>query len=79
MAIGSVKPISEVKAGDWVLTAEPGKKKKEKHKVKEVIVTKTDRDYVDVVVATKSGPKTIQTTKHHQFYEISRNTWTHSG
>jgi hypothetical protein len=76
MAIGSVKPISEVKAGDWVLTAEPGKKKKEKHKVKEVIVTKTDRDYVDVVVATKSGPKTIQTTKHHQFYEISRNTWT---
>ncbi|MFF9626852.1 LamG-like jellyroll fold domain-containing protein [Streptomyces griseosporeus] len=79
MANGTVKPISEVKAGDWVLTAEPGKKKKEKHKVKEVIVTKTDRDYVDVVVATKSGPKTIQTTKHHQFYEISRNAWTQAG
>ncbi|MGW5659347.1 LamG-like jellyroll fold domain-containing protein [Streptomyces sp. NPDC003758] len=79
MANGLVKPISQVKAGDWVLTAEPGKDKKEKHRVKEVIVTKTDREYVDVVVATKSGPKTIQTTKHHQFYEVSRDTWTQAG
>ncbi|MFJ7190264.1 hypothetical protein [Streptomyces bacillaris] len=60
MANGTVKPISEVKAGDQVLTAEPGKKEKEKHKVKEVIVTKTDRDYVDVVVKTDAGPKTIE-------------------
>ncbi|MFF9277608.1 LamG-like jellyroll fold domain-containing protein [Streptomyces griseosporeus] len=79
MANAVTKPISEIKPGDWVLTAEPGKKEKEKHKVKAVIVTKTDRDYVDVVVATKSGPKTIQTTKHHQFYEVSRNTWTQAG
>ncbi|QCW77971.1 hypothetical protein EQG64_12700 [Streptomyces sp. S6] len=79
MANGTVKPISEVKAGDQVLTAEPGKKEKEKHKVKEVIVTKTDRDYVDVVVKTDAGPKTIETTKHHQFYEITRNSWTQAG
>ncbi|WP_143570491.1 LamG-like jellyroll fold domain-containing protein [Streptomyces acidiscabies] len=79
MANGTVKPISEVKAGDYVLTAEPGKKEKEKHRVKEVIVTKTDRDYVDVVVDTKSGPKTIQTTEHHQFYEVSENRWTQAG
>ncbi|WP_342748541.1 LamG-like jellyroll fold domain-containing protein [Streptomyces thermovulgaris] len=79
MANGTVKPISEVKVGDYVLTAEPGKKKKEKHRVKAVIVTKTDRNYVDVVVDTKAGLKTIQTTKHHQFYEISRNTWTQAG
>ncbi|MBH0245354.1 hypothetical protein I3W98_24695 [Streptomyces cavourensis] len=79
MANGTVKPISEVKAGDQVLTAEPGKKEKEKHKVKEVIVTKTDRDYVDVVVKTDAGPKTIETTKHHQFYEIVRNSWTQAG
>ncbi|MGW7363622.1 LamG-like jellyroll fold domain-containing protein [Streptomyces sp. NPDC054841] len=79
MANGMTKPISEIKVGDYVLTAEPGKKKKEKHRVKAVIVTKTDRDYVDVVVATKAGPKTIQTTKHHQFYEASRNAWTQAG
>ncbi|MEW2634830.1 LamG-like jellyroll fold domain-containing protein [Streptomyces sp. NPDC048389] len=79
MANATTKPISEVKVGDYVLTAEPGKKEKEKHKVKKVIVTKTDRHYVDVVVATKAGPKTIQTTKHHQFYESTRNSWTQAG
>ncbi|MCS0637856.1 LamG domain-containing protein [Streptomyces sp. LP05-1] len=76
MANGTVKPISRVKAGDTVLTAEPGSKKKEKHKVKAVIVTKTDKEYVDVVVSTKAGPRTIQTTRHHQFYEVIRNSWT---
>ncbi|MFB7557105.1 polymorphic toxin-type HINT domain-containing protein [Streptomyces brevispora] len=76
LANGTTKPISEVKVGDYVLTAEPGKKKQEKHKVKEVFVTKTDRGYVDVVVDTKSGRKTIQTTKHHQFYEATKNAWT---
>ncbi|WP_269783582.1 LamG-like jellyroll fold domain-containing protein [Streptomyces sp. QHH-9511] len=79
LADGTTKPISKVKVGDYVLTAEPGKKKKEKHRVKRVIVTKTDRNYVDVVVSTKSGPKTIQSTKHHQFYEVSRNAWTQAG
>ncbi|MFJ8842731.1 Hint domain-containing protein [Streptomyces cyaneofuscatus] len=53
MANGTVKPISEVKAGD--------------------------RNYVDVVVKTDAGPKTIETTKHHQFYEIIRNSWTQAG
>ncbi|MFI6951763.1 Hint domain-containing protein [Streptomyces sp. NPDC050422] len=76
MANATTKPISEIKVGDYVLTAEPGKKKKEKYKVKAVIVTKTDRDFVDVVVSTKSGPKTIQTTKHHQFYESTKDAWT---
>ncbi|GGT97338.1 hypothetical protein GCM10010272_47860 [Streptomyces lateritius] len=79
LADGTTKQISKVKAGDYVLTAEPGKKTQEKHRVKEVIITKTDRDYVDVVVATKAGPKTIQTTKHHQFYEATRNSWTQAG
>ncbi|MEU2234318.1 LamG-like jellyroll fold domain-containing protein [Streptomyces vietnamensis] len=79
LADGKTKKISEVKAGDKVLTAEPGKKTKEVHEVKQVIVTKTDRDYVDVTVATKAGPKTIQTTKHHQFYESTRDSWTQAG
>ncbi|MEV6200581.1 LamG-like jellyroll fold domain-containing protein [Streptomyces sp. NPDC051771] len=79
MADGKTKEIAQVKAGDKVMTAEPGKKTKEVHEVKEVIVTKTDRDYVDVSIATKSGRKTIQTTEHHQFYESTRNAWTQAG
>ncbi|WP_240118379.1 LamG-like jellyroll fold domain-containing protein [Streptomyces sp. MUM 2J] len=79
MAAGVTKLISQVKAGDYILTAEPGKKDKEKHRVAAVIVTKTDRDYVDVTVATPAGPKTIHTTEHHQFYEATRNAWTQAG
>ncbi|MFD6372150.1 RHS repeat-associated core domain-containing protein [Streptomyces roseolus] len=79
MADGKTKEIAEVKVGDKVMTAEPGKKTKEVHEVKEVIVTKTDRDYVDVSLATKSGRKTIQTTEHHQFYESTLNAWTQAG
>ncbi|MFJ8298943.1 LamG-like jellyroll fold domain-containing protein [Streptomyces sp. NPDC094447] len=79
MADGTTKQISKVKAGDKVLTAEPGKKTQEIHEVKQVIVTKTDRDYVDVTVKTEAGPKTIETTEHHQFYESTRNAWTQAG
>ncbi|OKJ52270.1 Teneurin-1 [Streptomyces sp. CB02009] len=79
MADGTTKQISKVKAGDKVLTAEPGKKTKEIHEVKQVIVTKTDRDYVDVTIVAKAGRKTIETTKHHQFYESTRNAWTQAG
>ncbi|MYS11447.1 Teneurin-1, partial [Streptomyces sp. SID6041] len=79
MADGTTKQISKVKAGDKVLTAEPGKKTKEIHEVKQVIVTKTDRDYVDVTIVAKAGRKTIETTEHHQFYESTRNAWTQAG
>ncbi|MGW1927121.1 polymorphic toxin-type HINT domain-containing protein [Streptomyces massasporeus] len=79
LADGTTKEISKVKAGDRVLTAEPGKKTREVHEVKQVIVTKTDRDYVDVTVMTEAGPKTIQTTEHHQFYESTRDSWTQAG
>ncbi|WLQ42662.1 hypothetical protein P8A22_23600 [Streptomyces laculatispora] len=64
------------RSGATSLTAEPGKRKKEKHKVKAVIVTTTDREFVDVVVATNSGPKTIQTTEHHQPHESTEDAWT---
>ncbi|MCX4609675.1 LamG-like jellyroll fold domain-containing protein [Streptomyces mirabilis] len=76
MATGTTKQINKIKTGDYVLTAAPGEKKKEKHRVDRVIITHTDHDFVDVTVATKSGPKTIHTTKHHQFYDATTNTWT---
>ncbi len=76
LAAGLSKPISQVKVGDLVLTAAPGDKKKERHRVDRVIVTKTDHDFVDVTVATKTGSQTIHTTKHHQFYDATTNSWT---
>ncbi|MFC3578469.1 LamG-like jellyroll fold domain-containing protein [Streptomyces yaanensis] len=76
LASGAAKPISEVKVGDYVLTAEPGKKKKEAHKVTKVHITTHDRDYVRVTVATKDGPRTLDTTALHQIYNATTKTWT---
>ncbi|MFD9795021.1 LamG-like jellyroll fold domain-containing protein [Streptomyces sp. NPDC059070] len=76
LAGGAARPISQVKVGDLVLTAEPGKDKKEVHKVTEVHVTKHDRDFVDLTVATKEGPEPLHTTALHQIYETTAKTWT---
>ncbi|WP_328725465.1 LamG-like jellyroll fold domain-containing protein [Streptomyces sp. NBC_00259] len=76
LANGSAKPISEVKVGDHVLTAEPGKKGKEVHKVTKVHVTTHDRDYVRVTVGTKDGHRALETTALHQIYNATNKTWT---
>ncbi|MFB7240489.1 LamG-like jellyroll fold domain-containing protein [Streptomyces sp. NPDC056269] len=76
LASGNTKPISEVKAGDKVLTSEPGKQGKETHEVTKVHVTNHDRDYVTVTVRTADGEQKLQTTALHQIYDASTNTWT---
>ncbi|MFE3494290.1 LamG-like jellyroll fold domain-containing protein [Streptomyces sp. NPDC059175] len=76
LASGATKAIAKVKPGDYVLTAEPGKKTKEAHKVTKVHVTTHDRDYVTVTVATKDGPKKIETTALHQIYNSTTQSWT---
>jgi RHS repeat-associated protein len=75
MASGATKAISQVKTGDHVLTAEPGKKKKEIHKVTQVHVTTHDRDFVTLTVQTKNGPRKIDTTASHQIYNSTTKTW----
>ncbi|MGA5703631.1 RHS repeat-associated core domain-containing protein [Peterkaempfera bronchialis] len=76
LAAGHTKPISQIQVGDLIFNAAPGNKKNETHHVDAVIVTKADHDFVDVTIATESGPKTIQTTRHHQFYDATTDTWT---
>ncbi|WP_414169926.1 LamG-like jellyroll fold domain-containing protein [Streptoverticillium reticulum] len=57
MADGSSKPIEQIKAGDQVRNAVPGKPgATEVHKVDKVIVTRTDHDFVDVSVAPTTKP-----------------------
>lgn len=76
LANGSTKAINQVKPGDFVLTAEPGTDQKEKHKVTKVHVTTHDRDFVTVTIATKQGPKTLNTTALHQIYDSTTKSWT---
>ncbi|MDJ0383208.1 LamG-like jellyroll fold domain-containing protein [Streptomyces sp. G-G2] len=50
MADGTAKPIDQVKAGDEVENAAPGKDDAQTHKVDKVIVTTTDHDFVDLTI-----------------------------
>ncbi|MFC3572429.1 LamG-like jellyroll fold domain-containing protein [Streptomyces yaanensis] len=78
MADGTTKRIDRIKVGDEVADSVPGAPGTQSHKVTRVIVTHTDRDFVDVAVApvkndgsTKPGARAahLTTTFHHPFYD----------
>jgi len=50
MADGTSRPISQVKVGDQVANSVPGDATLQTHAVQKVIVTQTDRDFVDLTV-----------------------------
>ena len=78
MADGSSKSISQVKVGDKVADAVPGDRRGEVHRGERVIVTKTDRDFVGLTIATHdahggvSGVGKLTTTAYHPFYDITQ-------
>ncbi|MCD0450030.1 hypothetical protein LO762_12625 [Actinocorallia sp. API 0066] len=81
MADGSTKPISEIKVGDKVQSSVPGDDEPEIHTVEAVIVTKADRDYVDLKITTpeqgRAPPSVgkLTTTAHHKFYNITQSSF----
>ncbi|WP_316743236.1 LamG-like jellyroll fold domain-containing protein [Streptomyces sp. MK7] len=50
MADGTAKAIDQVKVGDTIADSVPGAKGTEAHKVTDVIVTRTDHDFVDLTI-----------------------------
>jgi hypothetical protein len=76
MADGSQKPISEVKIGDIIANSEPDSDALQHHTVTAIHVTKEDRDFVDILIATPSGTKTITSTAHHPFWDTTTHAWT---
>ncbi|XVV05954.1 polymorphic toxin-type HINT domain-containing protein [Actinosynnema sp. CA-248983] len=75
MADGTTKPIEDIKVGDRVANSEPGWERTEQHDVLAVIVTDSDKEYVDVAVAGPHGVETISATAHHPFYNATTDTW----
>jgi hypothetical protein len=57
LANGKSKAIDQVKVGDKVKNAIPGKSGTETHTVERVIVTTTDHDFVDLKIAPKRPSK----------------------
>ncbi|WIY02957.1 polymorphic toxin-type HINT domain-containing protein [Amycolatopsis mongoliensis] len=69
------EPIEAVKVGDSVTTGVPGKAATEQHVVTAVHVTDADRDFVELVIGTPAGARTITATAHHRFYDVSLGNW----
>ncbi|MEZ0096344.1 polymorphic toxin-type HINT domain-containing protein [Streptacidiphilus sp. EB129] len=63
MADGTSKPIDQVKVGDQITDAVPGKKGTQNHTVTAVIVTYTDHDFADVTIQPISQQSTTSTAK----------------
>ncbi|MDJ0383206.1 restriction endonuclease fold toxin-2 domain-containing protein [Streptomyces sp. G-G2] len=64
MADGTAKPIDQVKAGDEIKNAVPGKDEPQTHKVDKVIVTTTDHDFVDLTIAPTTENTSSPSTSH---------------
>ena len=41
-------------------------------------VTDTDTDFDDVTVSTPAGPRTITTTAHHLFWDVTTGSWSYA-
>jgi len=72
MADGPTRPIQEVKVGDEIENAQPNGHD-ENHRVDQVHVTRDDKDFTDLIVATPSGPATITSTQNHPYYDLTTN------
>jgi hypothetical protein len=79
MADGTSRSIDQVKPGDAVADATPTVAEgteDQTHTVTGTHVTVTDRNYVDVTVATADGSKTIVGTAHHLYWDATSRSWT---
>jgi hypothetical protein len=79
MADGKTRLISQIKTGDKVADASPAAgsgTQDQSHTVTATHVTYTDRDYVNVTIATGDGPETVIGTAHHLYWDATVHSWT---
>ncbi|MBR7829703.1 hypothetical protein KDK95_25580 [Actinospica sp. MGRD01-02] len=63
MADGTIEPIDHIKVGDEITDSAPGKTDTQTHKVKAVIVTHTDHDFVDVTIKPLAASRKTKLAK----------------
>ncbi|WP_406271969.1 polymorphic toxin-type HINT domain-containing protein [Streptomyces sp. NBC_00191] len=79
MADGSTKAIENVKNGDKILATDPETGETKAETVTALILTKDDKQYVDLTVKTKDGVGTVTATDHHPFWSTSEDAWLTAG
>lgn len=82
LADGSTKHIEEIKVGEKVVTTDPETGKTRAHKVIDTIVTKDDKEFVDLAITAPSGKTSgdsLIATITHPFWSPSEHTWVDGG
>jgi hypothetical protein len=72
LANGRIKRIDAVRVGGHIVSTDPITGVTKSEKVTNFIVTKTDRDFIDLTVATPDGAKAVTSTQHHPYWNESR-------
>ncbi|MCZ4099801.1 polymorphic toxin-type HINT domain-containing protein [Streptomyces sp. H39-C1] len=75
LANGATTTIDHVHVGDQVLATDPVTGTTKAETVTNVIVTKDDKDFTDLTLHTPTGSRTITSTQHHPYWDVSRYEW----
>ncbi|MFF2506029.1 polymorphic toxin-type HINT domain-containing protein [Streptomyces sp. NPDC058067] len=79
LADHATKPIKRVKVGDKILATDPETGRTESRTVLATIITKEDKNFVELSVHAGKNDGAIVTTTHHPFWSVSRHAWTDAG
>ncbi|MFE3607580.1 ricin-type beta-trefoil lectin domain protein [Streptomyces goshikiensis] len=79
MADGTSRKIESIEIGDVVLATDPVTGLTAPETVTATILTKDDKNYVDLTLATPNGDRTITTTEHHPFWSETAHFWVDAG
>ncbi|MFJ6480156.1 polymorphic toxin-type HINT domain-containing protein [Streptomyces sp. NPDC091682] len=79
MADGTTKEIDDVEVGEKVLATDPVTGETTPKTVTAEILTKDDKEYVDLTIGAGEAEPVITTTAHHPFWSISAGAWVDAG
>ncbi|MFD7611822.1 polymorphic toxin-type HINT domain-containing protein [Streptomyces sp. NPDC059828] len=76
MGDGSMRPIEQVRTGDYVYAADPLTRSKGARRVDATIYTPDDRDFTNLTLDPAVGGGSVTTTDHHPFWSENTQKWT---
>lgn len=79
MADGTTKDIEDVKLGDEVQATDPETGESGSRKVTRLIVTKGDKYFNELSIATEDGIEKLTATHEHPFWSPSEHRWIEAG
>ncbi|MEU2508926.1 RHS repeat-associated core domain-containing protein [Streptomyces sp. NPDC007863] len=79
MGDGTAKKIEDVQTGDVILTTDVATGQERRKKVVETIRTESDKEFVELTLATSNGGSVLITTSTHPFWVPELDSWIEAG